>query len=353
MNLDDKSVVERVDSQDMLGFIDTLPDQLHDAWQHAASLKLDKSLAEVQNIVICGMGGSAISGDLIAALVADRCPVPIFVNRHYDLPTFVSGPATLVIALSHSGNTEETLSAVQQGLDRGAKVMAITTGGKIKELVESGGGTVWQYEYVSQPRAALGWLYGMILGAFHTLGLADLADGVAESIDIMKRQRETYRFDSPVASNAAKRMAGQCVGKQPVIWGSGLLEPVARRWKTQINENSKTPCYYEGMPELNHNTVVGTVVPEDILGKTMIIQLKSAQYDHSRVKVRQQVSQEIVLQQGIGHDAARASGTTRLAQQMSLIQFGDYISYYLSIANEIDATPIPQIDLLKSRLAEV
>jgi glucose/mannose-6-phosphate isomerase len=143
------------------------------------------------------------------------------------------------------------------------------------------------------------------------------------------------------------------VDRIPIFWGGGLLEPVARRWKTQINENAKTAAYFEAMPELNHNAVVGLEFPEPLMTRIAIVQLVSRAYDHPRVKVRHEASTKIVLQSGIMSDRVTARGESRLAQQMSMIQFGDYLSYYLAMAYEVDPTPIHNIDQLKQRLSEV
>lgn len=354
MNLDDLSLFEKFDEQNMLGFIRVLPDQLEQAFAHGLSQPAPVGLPAFRSVLIAGMGGSAISGDLVNALVADSSPYPIRVIRGYDLPPCYSGPETLLIALSHSGNTEETLSVASQALERGCTVLAITTGGKLPAIVGAAGGMVWKYDYASPPRAALGWLYGMVLAAFNQLGLAPgLPPQVAEAVSLMRREAAIYGPESPTVQNSAKRLAGQFMERLPVLWASGLLEPVAQRWKTQINENSKSPAFVDFIPEMNHNGVVGTVFPDRVLSRFMVVQLQSARYDHPRVQVRQQVTEEIALSAGLNHDKVQATGESRLAQQMGLIQYGDYVTFYLAIAYEADPTAIPQIDLLKERLAAV
>ncbi len=353
MNLDDVERFRQIDASDMLGYIDALPDQLAQAWEHAHRLDLPPEFARVRQVVLCGMGGSAISGDLLAALVRDTCRVPVIVNREYDLPAYVVGAEALIITLSHSGGTEETIAAARQGIERGGRLLAITTGGALAPLVEEAGGTVWRYDYRSQPRAALGWLYGLLLGAFSRLGLAEGLPGeVQETVALLERGREVLGAHKPAALNPAKRTAGQMVGRIPIFWGAGLLAPVARRWKTQFNENSKSAAYYEELPELDHNSVVGLDFPEQLMSKIAIIELVSERYDHPRVALRQRASYDLLLQAGIMADRVEARGESRLAQQMSLIQFGDYMSYYVAMAYGVDPTPVENIRWLKEQLAQ-
>lgn len=356
MNLDDMERFRQIDADNMLGYIDALPDQLADAWERAQALDCPAAFGRVDLVLICGMGGSAISGDLASALVGDSCPVPVVVNRDYDLPPCAAGNRALVIALSHSGMTEETLSAARQAVERGTHLLAITTGGELAALAGEAGGVAWTYTYPSQPRAALGWLYGLLLGAFSRLGLApNLSADVEETVALLRKDREALGAANAVARNLAKRLAGQLVERIPVIWGAGLLAPVARRWKTQLNENAKSRAYFEVMPELNHNAVAGLSFPADLMEKTRfaIIQLASSHYDHPRVAVRHRVTHDLFLRQAIVTEIVQARGESRLAQQMNLIQFGDYVSYYVAMAYGVDPTPIPAIAVLKEELSRV
>jgi glucose/mannose-6-phosphate isomerase len=353
MDLDNLALLRRVDSAGMLRHIEALPDQLADSWAHGQSQELPADLGQVRQVVISGMGGSSIGGELAARLVEDSSQVPVFVNRDYDLPAFANGPDTLVIALSHSGNTEETLSATRCAIERGNRLLAITTGGNLAPFVTEAGSTAWVYQYDSPPRAALGWLYGQVLAALSRLNIApDLAASVREAVSLMRRSQPTYSPETPTTRNPAKRIAGQLVERFPVIWGAGLLAPVARRWKTQMNENAKTAAFFDLLPELNHNTVVGIDFPSDLMHRLTILQLRSPKYDHTRIAIRHQATHDLLLQEAILTDQVSARGESRLAHQMSLIQLGDYVSYYLALANEIDPTPIGPIDALKARLAQ-
>ena len=210
MNLDDRPHMEAVDRENMLGHIDALSDQFQNAWQHAQSQPLPESHRAPRQIVLAGMGGSAIGGDLTAALLAPTSPVPFAVVRGYMLPAYVQGADTLVIASSHSGDTEETLAAADLARERGARLLAITTGGALADHAERHGYPLWGFTYASQPRAALGWSFGLLIGLAHRLALApsleaDLAEGVA----LLREKRPLYSADNPTVNNPAKRGAGQ------------------------------------------------------------------------------------------------------------------------------------------------
>jgi glucose/mannose-6-phosphate isomerase len=345
---------QTLDPDNMRGFIEALPDQFEAAWARAKTLPLPSRLTAADRVVICGMGGSAISGDLLAGLIESTCPKPIFVNRDYDLPAFATGPQTLVICLSHSGSTEETLSAAQQAIDRETRLLAITTGGDLGPLVESAGGTVWNFAYASPPRAALGWLYGLLLGAAVKLGLSpDLESDVEESIARMRRDAEVWATTTMTNRNNAKRVAGQIVDCVPVVWGAGFLAPVARRWKTQFNENAKTGAFFEQLPELNHNAVVGILTPTELINrhKFQIMQLESVKFDHPRNRLRHAATETLLREAGVITEVVKARGESRLTQQINVIQFGDDVSFYLAMAYGVDPTPIQPITMLKEKMA--
>ncbi len=350
MNLDLFASFKEIDASGMLGYVGELPDQLANAWTHAAGLPIDRGLADVKRIAICGMGGSAIGGDLFASLTSGSLDKMVAVNRGYELPAWVRGKESLVIAMSHSGNTEETLTTARQALDRGARLLAITTGGKLAEMAEGVGAPVQLYRYPSLPRAALGWLYGMLLSAADRLGWLKLESAIEEAVRVMDEQRKSCDVEVPLAQNPAKQIASKLAGKVPVIWGSGVLEPVARRWKTQINENAKSPAFFDSLPELDHNTVVGVEAPAEGLSKLAILQLAGPS-DHPRVAIRQTATAAIVSAYGLPVERVAAAGVNTLANQFSLILLGDYVSYYLAMLYDIDPSPIPQIDELKVELA--
>jgi glucose/mannose-6-phosphate isomerase len=353
MNLDDLPHLHAVDQSDMRAHIAAFPDQLQNAWALAQTLALPDSHRSPRQIVLCGMGGSAIGGDLTSALVAKTAPVPFNVLRGYDLPAYVSGPDTLVIVSSHSGNTEETLSAADQALGRGVRLLAITTGGALAEHAQANGYPLWLFNYKSQPRAALGWSFGLLLGLAHRLNLAvGLETDLKAAIDLLRATAGQYAVDNPAATNPAKRQAGQLMGRIPVVYGGGLFEPVARRWKAQLNENAKMWAQSESMPEANHNAVTGIIFPSELMKHMLAMFISSPEYDHPRVRLRYELTIRLYLEYGIGTDQFQPRGDSPLGQMLSAIQYGDYISFYAALAFATDPTEIAPIIQLKEQLAQ-
>jgi len=354
MNLDDKALLDTLDTQDMLGHIDGLPEQFAKAWQTGLEMPIIEGWRNLSRVLICGMGGSAIGGDLLAGLLENEAPVAVSVNRAYGLPAWAREDETLVVLSSFSGNTEETLAAYQEASTRGLSILALTTGGKLAELAgQNPRAVVWQFEHVSQPRAALGWSLGLLLALADKMDwVQNLGLAVSESVSALQAHRAEYGFEVPAAQNAAKRQAGQFVERFPVIYGAGVFEIVARRWKTQLNENSKIWATYEPMPESNHNNIVGIEHPSFLIPKTIAVFLRSASYDHPRVALRYDLTAKVFMENAIGVDSFFAQGESLLAQVMHAIQYGDYVSFYAALANGVDPTSIVPIDRLKHEMAQ-
>jgi len=352
VNLDDPKLYEEQDPQRMRDRIAELPVHCADAWRLVQEFSLPESYRQVQNVVVLGMGGSAIGGALAAALVADECPVPILSVGGYDLPA-CAGPETLVVGSSYSGKTEETLSAFGQALERGCRLVAIATGGDLAAIAEEKGLPLLRFSPCLAPRAAIGYSLMLLLGILWRAGLIrDPGDDLDEAIAVVEEWQRELRPETPTVRNPAKRLAGQLIGRLPVVYSAGFLAPVARRWKGQFNENAKQWAIWEEMPELNHNAVVGYGIPAGIRDQVYVMMLRSP-LDHPRVQARWQVTRELLLQEGIAPDEIWARGSNRLAQMLSLIHFGDYVSLYLAMLNGADPTPVRPIDYLKKRLAEL
>ena len=258
MNLDDLTLFRSLDNQDILGQINSLPDQLMYAYQLGLQLPLP-ALHGIQNVVIAGMGGSAIGADLVASYVADDCSTPVIVHRDYGLPGFASGPQSLLICSSHSGNTEETLASFEVGLARGCKLLVICTGGKLADLARQNNVPVWIFDHHHAPRTAVGFSFGLILAAIYRCGLIpDPAMELEEALHAMRNLQTNLKQEVPAVHNPAKRMAGQLYGRWISIFSADYLAPVARRWKGQISELAKAWAQYEYLPEADHNTLAGT-----------------------------------------------------------------------------------------------
>jgi glucose/mannose-6-phosphate isomerase len=351
VNLDDQSVYVSLDKFGMGSQIRGLPGQCRQAWDDASLLKLPADYSQVDKVVILGMGGSAIGGDLLKGLTASLSRPLVQVQREYNLPGWVD-EKTLVIGASYSGNTEETLSAFTQSLKKNCKKLVISTGGRLTELAHQNGVPVFVIEHVSPPRAALGYSLLPLLAIMHNLGFlsAEVAevDGMVSAIKMMC---QSWQEDSPQDRNQAKMLAARLYGKIVVIYGAGILTDVARRWKTQINENSKQWAFFETLPELNHNAVLGYRYPTGTSDRVDVLFLR-CQSLHPRTLIRYNVTGELLEKSGIPYQYLDSQGGNDLKHVMNLLLLGDWVSYYLAVLNGIDPSPVPEIDLLKKRLAE-
>jgi glucose/mannose-6-phosphate isomerase len=349
MNLDDAFSFADIDPQNMLAEIDGLPDQLITAWDLGKTLSLP-GWTGIERVVVAGMGGSAIGADLLAAYAVPHCPVPVFVSREYVLPAWAHGPKTLLIASSHSGNTEETLSAFEGAVVNGCRILAICTGGKLVAAAQEAGAALWQFDHQGQPRAAVGYSFGLLLAAFVRLGfIPDPETELMSAITAMKIQQENLKGDVPLMNNPAKRLAGQCMNRWVAVIASGFLDPVARRWKGQVSELAKAWGQFEFLPEADHNTLAGVVNPENVLDHTFVLFLQ-APSNHPRNQLRTQMTKEIMMLEGLGTDRIFAQGDTPLAQMWTLLHFGDYFAYYLAMLYGADPTPVEAIEGLKARM---
>ena len=390
MNLDEFQSFKQLDAQNMLAEIDGLPDQLQSAWELGQTSEVFK-ISEVSKVVIAGMGGSAIGADLLSSYALRTCRVPVFVHRDYGLPAWARGPETLVIALSHSGNTEETLDSFDQALKNQCLIIAIATGGELAARATKAKVPLWQFEHEGQPRAAVGFSFGLLLAIFTRLGLmlAHQTDGaavpwpgqdgqlppehatipslwrakglipdpskeLARAVAAMKRQQETLRAETPVAQNPAKRMAGQLMGRWVNVFGSGLLAPVARRWKTQINEIAKAGAGFEVLPEADHNTLAGLSNPEDVLSHTFTIFLRApsetTNSTHPRNRLRADLTRQTFMLEGLNTDFFDAQGDSPLAHVWTALHFGDYTAYYLAMAYGVNPTPVEALEKFKAAM---
>ncbi len=349
-NLDDFSEFKKLDQQNMLGEIDGLPDQLKLAWELGQAMPLPDAKS-IHRIVIAGMGGSAIGADLVAAAVLGTCITPIFVHRDYGLPAFAKGKETLVVLSSHSGNTEETLDSFASAAKNQCNMVVISTGGEISKRAKEKSIPVWTFDHHGQPRAAVGFSFGLLLALLTRLKLIpDPSKDLYEAIDAMKKSQEHLRADVPAVHNAAKRYAGQLMGRWITMFGAGPLAPVARRLKGQMNEVAKAGANFEFLPEADHNTLAGTIHPEEVLMPHTMALFLRASSDHPRNSLRIKLTKEAFMLEGINTEFVDARGDSLLAHMWTLILFGDYMTYYLAMAYGVDPTPIKALDNFKAEM---
>jgi glucose/mannose-6-phosphate isomerase len=348
--LDDLAAYQRIDPQGMLACIRDLPRQCRAAWQEAHALELPDNYGDIDKVVILGMGGSAIAGDFLRSLVDLESPIPIFSNRAYDLPLLVDD-RTLLIASSYSGNTEEVLSCFEPGLNTGAKKVVTTTGGRLLTTARANGVPAFVFHYESEPRAALGYSFMPLLAIAQKVGIvADKSEDVDEATAAMNDLAARIDETVPLARNPAKQLAEKLHERLPVVYGAGILAPIARRWKGQLNETSKMWCFYEELPEADHNAVVGYGLPKEIAAKALVVFLRAPSL-HPRILLRYDLTRTALEEASVDSATVDAEGRSPLAQMMSATLFGDWMSLYLAILNGVAPAPTPPIGTLKERLA--
>ena len=351
----DTSVIESVeaikkaDPGEMLTKIKDLPLQVRDAWKIVQAATLPPAYADVRNITILGMGGSAIGGEFAGALLADELKIPLNVHRDYGIPGYV-GRDSLVIVSSFSGNTEETLSGFDEAKKRGAKILAITTGGKVAEDAKTLRLPLITFGYHAQPRAALGYSMTLVLGVLGKLGFArDMGKEIDQALTDVARLEE--RVHEGARTNDAKKLAAELYGRIPVVFGAGAMGVMARRVKDQWNENAKNWAHYDVMSELNHNAVVGFPHPPIARDAQTVLLLRSRR-DNPRHQIRFEVTKELLDRAQIPHKDLQFDGDSLLSEILQMTYFTDYVSFYVALLNGADPSPVTSIDYLKDRLAK-
>jgi glucose/mannose-6-phosphate isomerase len=261
------------------------------------------------------------------------------------------GRDSLVICSSYSGNTEETLSGFDDARRRGARVLVLTTGGKLAELGAANGFPVVTFTYPARPRAVLGYSLGLVLGVLSRLGFVkDLGPDVEAALGEVDRLQE--RVHEGARTNEAKRLAAELYGKVPFVYGAGVMSVVARRVKGQWNENAKAWAAFDAMPELNHNAVVGFPNPALAKDALVVLLLRSA-HDNPRIQARWEVTKELLDRAGVPHRTLQFEGSNALSEVLQQVYFTDHVTFYLALLNRADPSPNTSIDFLKDRLAKV
>lgn len=347
VNLDDPALFERVDPSRMRDLIAGFAEQGRAAWRAGLDWPLPEQFRTPRRVLVMGMGGSAIGGDLVSTLASLTSPVPIQVARGYSAPPVDED--TLVIASSFSGETEETLTAFNDAIGRSEMLLAFASGGRLAKQARSVGYALFDYHFDGPPRSALGYCFFPMLAILGRLGVlpAD-ADAVEATLGELDRCAEDWRPEVPLASNAAKQLASRLHGKLPVIVGTGFLEPAARRWAGQINENAKQWAFHAALPEVDHNLVLGFAGPE--ARKHLHVFILDAVPLHERDRQRVVLTANLLDEAGVTHDELLIGGHTPLDSLMRACYLVDWVSLYLAALNNVDPTPKVAIDRLKAAL---
>ena len=342
--------IKQHDSDDMLHLLSSFSEQCKRGWEIGEAIKVEGCDEWIpNNIVIAGMGGSGISGDLVKAVVGAQFPCPIIVHRGYTLPAFVTSQ-TLFIAVSYSGNTEETLLSVERAFAQGANILAVTSGGKLKAFADTHKLPCVIIPAGQPPRASLGYLLMPILSVLARLEFVpdlDFQTDLPEAIALLQRLAEDFHPD--VTESQPKQLAQALCGKLPVIYAPQELEAIAMRWKGQMNENGKSLAYYSVYPEMNHNEIEGWKHPAALAQQCHVIQLHDP-IAPSQTQRRMDITAELIQPHIAGITQVHSEGRSLLARLLSLVAIGDWTSFYLAILYEQNPTPVERIEELKRRL---
>jgi glucose/mannose-6-phosphate isomerase len=345
-----------VTAVDTLGFADavaTLPEQFSEALEAAASVDLGGlSGAGIANIAVCGMGGSGISGDVLATAGSHDLTVPVTVLKQYRAPRFV-GPQTLFFAVSYSGGTEETLEATAAALAAGAQVIAVCSGGELARLAGKAAAPVIGCPPGFMPRAALGHLATPLFVICDRLGLLPGGTAAVEAARAQAaRRRDACLPEVQGQANPARELARRIGRTFPLIWGTGALGAVAAyRWKADVNENAKAPAFWNTFPELDHNEICAFGQHGDVTRQVVTLVELRHHHEHGQLGRRVEATRAIVEEAVASVLEVQAEGEGRLAQLIDLMYVGDWVSVYMALDAGVDPGPIDAIARLKDELA--
>jgi len=351
--LDDIESMKKLDKSNMLKVLEEFPDQIIKTVGIVENSDLP-NLYKIDDIIISGMGASAISGDIIQTLFRDKFEIPIYVNRYYDLPKWAN-KNTLLISQSYSGNTEETLSAFKHAYQKHCKIISISSGGKLEEYCLKRQIPLIKIPSGYQPRSAIAYNLFSTLLILKKVGLLqkDIDSMIDESIDITKELNNKIKKEVPKENNIAKKIAEQINNTIPQIYGWDIYMPIARRWSTQFNENAKMISKYDEVPECNHNDIVGWSVDSEISKKFSCIIFRDESIESVYIKTRLKFMKKLYDDMASNSIEIHVRGKKRLSKMLYSMYLGDYISIYLAFLRKVDPTPVVAIEELKNVLSKI
>jgi glucose/mannose-6-phosphate isomerase len=344
--LDDVKRIASVDSRDMLGSVEAMSEHLVEGVRRGR--RAGPSKAVPHSVVVCGMGGSAIGGDVLRAWLSAEGGPRCEVARGYSVPRYV-GRQTMVIVSSYSGNTEESVSMLEDARTRTSRIVTVSSGGRLAEMAESlslphvavPGGMV--------PRASFGYMFGALLGISERAGIAAPDRQLEEAARVLAQTNCRCSRGVQTQENPAKRMAHELHGLVPVVVGHGLSAPVAKRWANQMNENAKSLAFASELPEMDHNEVVPWASDPRSQGFSAIF--LDHDFSDARMARRLEATRALVCGRAAAH-VVKATGRSPLAQLMSLVALGDYVSVYSALVRGEDPSTTEPIERLKGIISE-
>ncbi len=352
MVVNDSERITLVDKANMLDGLARFPEQIKESLAIAEATERFNFL-KIDNVIIAGMGASAISGDIMTSLLRDKLDVPLLVNREYDLPKWVNKD-TLVICISYSGNTDETLSSFKIAYQKKCKIICISTGGKLQDLAEKRQVPFVKIPAGIQPRAATAYLLFPSLIFLKKLGLlksmieTDIEETIAVTNDFVAMNNKAV----PEESNPAKQIAKKIFSSIPQIYGWGIYTPIAIRWRHQLNENSKVIARTDIVPECNHNDLVGWSANPEVSKRFSCILIRDKDEESIDMTTRLNFMRDLFHNTAGAFLEVQPKGKSQLAKMMYLMCLGDFTSCYLAVLRGVDPSPVDIITELKKRLAE-
>jgi glucose/mannose-6-phosphate isomerase len=343
----DRDAITRVDRSDQVTDILAIPEHMRDALWKVESAGLDP-WDSPGGLVVAGMGGSVIGGELARAILGDQASRPVLTSRAYGLPPWAR-PDTTVLCASYSGETEETLACFEAAGVIGARRVVVTAGGSLADLARSEGVPVVPAAGGFHPRAAVAY---MTVAALEVAALCGVGPRLNSEIDVAAEHlEELVESWGPDGDRHCepKELARALHGTIPVVAGAGLTTPIAYRWKTQINENAKTPAFFSELPELDHNEIVGWQGAGE-LARMAAVFLDDSD-THPRVKERWDITRRIIEPASAGMHVVASRGETTVERVFSLVLLGDLVSLYLAVLRGVDPGPVEVIERLKTELA--
>ena len=350
-SLDDPRTYSAFDPSGMRDRLRDGPRQCAEAWRQVQAANLPEFPPTTDHVVICGMGGSAIAGDLVLDLSAAIGGTPVTVVRDFRLP-FTPDERTLAVVCSYSGNTRETLAMFHQAVFSPAQVVAITAGGALGYLAAEHNIPTLKINAQGEPRSAVGYNLMLLLGILVKLREPSFTgEEVKASVTAMQRQVDKVDTTIPASENPAKQLAQAMYGKLPVVYGGGFFQGMARRWKSQLNENAKAWAFFESVPELLHNSVEAypdsRLSGNDGIGQELMALVLQPAGETGPLTCSYRVVTEMLCRHQVPHRILTGSDGGPLAQVLSMMALGDYVSYYLALLRGIDPSPTPSIEEAK------
>ena len=345
MMLDSKDTIRSVDSRNMLAAVETLPKQLLEGLRRGR--RVDISKASVHRVVVCGVGGSAIGGDLLREWLSVSSSVSCEVLRSYSVPTRMDKDS-LVIVASYSGNTEETLGMFKDARRKRADIVTVTSGGRLMKMAEPGHVPVVTIPTGVQPRASLGYMFGAMAGVLEKCGVIAPESQARDTVSVLGKVNAACKPSMPTVKNEAKILAHRLLPTIPIVIGHGLSAPVAKRWANQFNENSKVMSYCSSLPEFDHNEIVGWMRDPRARAFSSVFLNHGA----DRIMMRRIVATREMLSRAAPVCEVSSIGRSPMAKMFSLVMLGDYVSTYLGILRNEDPSTNDPIDELKTALSK-